>query len=556
MAVSKINGNDFERMLKAALTRFKKHEPEINDMNVFPVPDGDTGTNMRLTLQNGILTAASSPKIGEYLKGVKKGTLLGARGNSGVILSQFFSGLSNSLADRDEASSRDFFEALVCAYQTAYKSVINPVEGTMLTVARLGVENIRSRLESFDGSVDSLLSEYIREMDVVLKETPEMLPILKESGVIDSGACGYVYMVQGMLYGLLNPDQDFEVDLSVSHYGTKENVSSTIESDNFTRTSVFQEGYCTEFILQLMDGSSYSQDFEIEAFREKLKEFGSSIVAFQEDSRVKVHIHTLKPHRVIEFAQQYGEFVTFKMDNMQIQKNEHEVHINSKKTEKKHKDVAVIAVVNGDGIRDLFQSFNCDVILDGGSTMNTSAQEFVEAYKSLDADHIVVLPNSRNVMFAAKQAMEISKITNISILETETMLEGYYALAIGQIVTENFEERLDQMKEGAESVDVISLAPASKPYNQNGISCEKGDCIALYKGDLISVGKDIKYTISQAIKKVPGIDLKDSCIIASGKNATDEMTEELENTIQEILPDVEISVVQGGQDVHTFMVGF
>ena len=556
MAVSKINGNDFERMLKAALARLKKHEPEINDMNVFPVPDGDTGTNMRLTLQNGILTAAPNSDLGEYLKGIKKGMLLGARGNSGVILSQFFSGISNYLLGKTEASSEDIFEALVCAYKTAYNSVINPVEGTVLTVARLGIENLRPMLSSFEGAVDSLLSEYIREMNVILQDTPQMLPVLKESGVIDSGGCGYVYMVQGMLNGLLNSDQNFDIDLSASHYAEKGNPSATLDLDSFNRTSVFQEGYCTEFILQLLDGPDYSQDFELESFREKLKDLGSSIVAFQEDSRVKVHIHTLKPHRVIEFAQRYGEFVTFKMDNMQIQKNEHEIHINSKKAEKKHKAVAVIAVVNGDGIRDLFQSFDCDVILDGGSTMNTSAQEFVDAYKSLDADHIVVLPNSKNVMFAAKQAMEISKITNVSILDCETMLEGYYALAIGQIGTEDFDERLAQMKEGAESVDVISLAPASKPYNQNGISCEKGDCIALYKGDLISVGKDIKSTISQAIKNVPGLDSKDSCIIATGMNATDDMTEELENTIQELLPDVVISVVPGGQSVHTFMIGF
>lgn len=556
MAVSSINGNDFERMLKAGLHKLQKHEAEVNDMNVFPVPDGDTGTNMRLTLQNGIVTASSSSNLGEYLKGIKKGMLLGARGNSGVILSQFFTGISNSLSGKESAASQDLLEALTSAYQTAYKSVINPVEGTMLTVARLAAENIRPRLESFKDSVDTLLSQYIHESDLALQETPEMLPVLKESGLIDSGGCGYLYIFQGMLYGLLNPDVDFELDFSPTHYRHAGNIPSPLDTESFTSKSVFQEGYCTEFILQLMDASSYSHDFEIDAFKEKLKEYGTSIVAFQEDSRVKVHIHTLKPYRVIEFAQRYGEFVTFKMDNMQIQKNEHDFHLKNKMPKGEHKALAIIAVVNGEGIRELFQSFNCDVIIDGGSTMNTSAQEFIEAFKTLDADNIVVLPNSKNVTLAAKQAIEISKRTNVSILECDSMMEGYYALALSQLETKTFGERFDLMKEGAASVDVISLAPASKAYNQNGIACQKGDFIALYKGDLVAGSKDLKDALIQSAKKIPEIEEKSSCLIATGMNASDEMTEEVEAAIQELLPDVEISVVPGGQEVYTFMIGF
>ncbi|MBO4320619.1 MAG: DAK2 domain-containing protein [Treponema sp.] len=556
MAVSRINGNDFERMLKAGLIRIQKYEPEINDLNVFPVPDGDTGTNMRLTLQHGILSASSSSHLGDYLKDIKKGTLLGARGNSGVILSQFFSGISNYLVDKESATSTDLFEALVCAYKTAYSSVIKPVEGTVLTVARLGIENVRPNLSSVGDSVDSLLSDYIREMEIVLQETPDMLPILKESGVIDSGGCGFVCIFKGMLNGLMNRDQDFEIESSIQHKNSVDDNSSASQFDNFNRTSVFQEGYCTEFILQLMDGSSYNQDFQIDSFIEKIKEYGSSIVAFQEDSRVKVHIHTLKPYRIIELAQEYGEFVTFKMDNMQIQKNEHEAHIKNKEPKISQKDLAIIAVANGGGIKDLFQSFNCDIILDGGSTMNTSAREFVDAYKKLNADHIVVLPNSKNVMFAAKQAIEISHSTNVSILDCETMMEGYYALALSQLETNDFEEHFALMKESAESVDVISLAYVSRQYNQNGMECEKGDCIAIYKNDLVAGGKDIKSVITQAIKKIPEIDSKDSCMIATGANASPEMTEELENAIEELLPDLEINVVPGGQDVYLFMIGF
>lgn len=552
MAVARINGKDFERMLKAGLIKIRNHESEINDMNVFPVPDGDTGTNLRLTLQNGILTTPSNENLGEFLGGIKKGMLLGARGNSGVILSQFFTGIADSLKNKSAAGAEDLFESFVAAYKTAYGSVVNPVEGTVLTVARLGIENIRENLPSFSGSIDSMLSAYIAEMKNVLMTTPELLPVLKESGVLDSGGAGYIYILRGILEGLLGCDSDFDIsNLSASAKLPAQNL----DTDRFTRDSVFEEGYCTEFILQLMGGSQYDQSFNLDLFIENLKAFGNSIVAFRTDDRVKVHIHTMKPYMVVELAQRYGEFVTFKMENMQIQKDGHEFRMKKIDAERKHKKIAVVAVVNGEGIRGLYESFGCDIILDGGSTMNTSSQEFVDAFNQLDADNIIVLPNSKNIFFAAKQAIEISGRKNISILECSDQIEGYYALAMGQVCIDDFDERLSLMREGASGVDVLSITFASKPYSQNNVSCEKGDCIAFLNGSLVASSTDLCTTLSSAVKNISDLDSKYSCMIAAGKHADEKMTELVQKCLENILPDVEINVVQGGQDVMHFMIG-
>lgn len=555
MNIQNINGNDFERMLKSGLLKIRKHEREINDMNVFPVSDGDTGTNMRLTLQNSISTAPSNTDLGEYLKGIKKGALLGARGNSGVILSQFFTGIADFLKDKKTAGCGDVFDSLVSAYETAYGSVINPVEGTVLTVARMGAEKIRGNLPSYAGSIDAMLSDYVSVMKEVLLETPEMLPVLKESGVLDSGGCGWIQIVRGMLKGLLGKTEDFESVFTDDGMNSK-NLPQPVDTDSFTEDSEFNEGYCTEFILQLMSASGYDHDFSMKDFIENLKPLGNSIVAFQDDSRIKVHIHTMKPYKVLELAQRYGEFVTFKMDNMQIQKNEHEFHMNVKKQMNVHKKIAVIAVVNGEGMHTLYESFGCDIIIEGGSTMNTSSKEFVDAFNSLDADHIIVLPNSRNIFFAARQAVEISGKTNVSILESEGQIEGYYALAMGQVETDDFSERLRLMNEGMLGADVISLTFASKPCSQDSVSCKKDDCIAFYKGKLVAASDDIKTTLESAMKKISGMSGKYACMIAVGKNASDEMVEEVSGTISGLFPDLETNVIHGGQDIMHFMIGF
>ncbi len=556
MDIEKIDGVDFERMLKAGLKNIHSHEIEVNDMNVFPVPDGDTGTNLRMTLQNGVANSKSNSKLGEYLANIKKGMLLGARGNSGVILSQFFSGFATVLENVDSADSSLLVKAFVASYKSAYKSVINPVEGTVLTVAREGAEKLLSRIESLK-NINDVFDLYISQMSDSLLKTPDLLPVLKESGVFDSGACGYIYIIKGMLKGLLNEEIDDKNPMEdLDRIDKKNNPDSNIlDSSKFNRDSKFEDGYCTEFILQLLTNEKYDQNFSIDDFIDKLKSLGESLEAFQTDDRVKVHIHTLRPSLVIEYAQRYGEFVVFKMENMQIQHNEHDFQIlkNSKKIP--HKKQAVIAVVNGEGLKDLYSSFDCDIILDGGATMNTSAQEFVDAFDQVDAEKIVVLPNNKNIFLAAKQAVELSGKNNIEIIESENPVEGYYALAMSQ-VDASTENQIEIMKTGIENVDVLSVTFASKSYAQENTRCEKDDFIVLLNGKLVAGGKDFCRTISSAIRSLPDYKSKENCMIVVGKNVDDELTENLICSIGELLPEIEINAVEGGQEIFQFMIGF
>lgn len=550
MKIAKVNGTDFERMLKAGLKNIRQHEIEVNDMNVFPVPDGDTGTNIRMTLQNGISNSPSNENLGLYLNDIKKGMLLGARGNSGVILSQLFTGIADSLKTVDSADVELISQALTSAYKTAYKSVIKPVEGTVLTVSREGAEKIAEQISSIN-SIDELLECYLGQMNESLLKTPDLLPVLKESGVLDSGAKGYIYVIKGMLNGLLGIDVDSTVDAELNEL---KKIDPVFDTEKFNRDSKFEDGYCTEFILQLLSDSKYDQKFSIDDFIEKLNPLGNSLVAFQSDDRVKVHIHTLKPYLVIELAQRYGEFVTFKMENMQIQHNEHDFAI-QKKNKAEHKKQAIIAVVNGEGLRELYEGFGCDIILDGGATMNTSSQEFVDAFETVDADKIIILPNNKNIFFAAKQAIEISGKTNIEILETENPVEGYYALAMGQVGSD-IENQIDYMKSGMQDVDVISIAVATKPYSQDNIKCEKDDFISMYKGKLVASGKNLNQVVEDSLKVIPDFDSKVGCMIVSGKNASEEMSQSLVELIENLMPDMEINVVEGGQEVLHFMIGF
>ncbi len=551
MSVTSLNGEILRGMLQNGLNNIRVHETEVNDMNVFPVPDGDTGTNMRLTLQNGLANAPADRDLGAYLKKVKKGMLLGARGNSGVILSQLFSGLAESLERDSIVNVDEFRDALVQAYKTAYKSVIKPVEGTILTVAREGIEQIKHQI-SRRITFETELSMYIAQMRKSLKLTPELLPVLKDAGVMDSGATGYIYIFEGML-SYLNGEI-----ISVEEKSEKEiqNPVSNLNTQSFTADSKFEDGYCTEFLLQLLKDEKYNQDFNIDDFIKEISLLGNSLVVLQEDDRVKVHIHSLKPAAVIEKAQKYGEFVTFKMENMQLQHNEHIVHMQEIQQRAEHKEFAVIAVANGEGITELFNSMGCDIVIDGGPTMNTSAEEFLNAYKKLNADFIVVLPNNKNIFQSVKQSIELSGNSNIKMLETQNLVEGYYALAMGNVESSDRDYKLSLMQDGIDGVDVVSITVASRDYSNDGVSCLKNDFVALLNGKLIASANELKNLIENISDKIPDIKEKESCVVFKGAEADDDLKNQLQEILCDAIPDTEFSFVDGGQKIFYFLMGF
>ncbi|MBQ0042996.1 MAG: DAK2 domain-containing protein, partial [Lachnospiraceae bacterium] len=489
--VKRVSGYLLEKMLKNALANIHNSEEKINDLNVFPVPDGDTGTNMYLTLLNGLKRAKGVNEIGAYLKELSEGMLLGARGNSGVILSQIFKGIYAELARCQAANIADMRNAFIRGYKTAYQAVVHPVEGTMLTVAREGIENIRAHLDR-NTSIEAFLAMYIAEMKKTLAQTPRMLAVLKEYGVVDSGAVGYITIIEGMyMYlcdkivednALRNAEGNSE-GMNAERGGVAGNSPVDISAELFNEFSPFKEGYCTEFVLQRMKSDGYNQKFSIDAFRDDLKLYGNSIVASEDGMRVKVHIHTLKPSRVIALAQEYGEFITFKLENMQIQHNEF-LEKRNKVQKLEHSPMAIIAVANGEGIRDAMKKLGCNIVLEGGEKMNLSTQDFIDAVQLANADTVAILPNNKNLIRAAEQAAQLYTQSDIRVLPTVSMLEGYYALTM-DLPDDTPDRRIKSMLDGAGNITTLLQTKASRDYEHNGIGCKNGEEIALINDRLV-----------------------------------------------------------------------
>lgn len=548
MATMKINGQHLEQMLKNGLNNLLQHKEEVNKLNVFPVADGDTGTNMSLTLGHGLSSAPSRTEAGPYLKYVSDGMLLGARGNSGVILSQLFKGLYVELARCGWVSPAQLRNALIRSYKTAYASVVHPVEGTILTVAREGIEHIRAQL-SRQTTMEEFLSMYTAEMRKSLSFTPELLPVLKDAGVIDSGAYGYILIFEGMLdklYGKEHIAEKEEATVSVTP------VPDPIDLDLFNENSAFEEGYCMEFILQLLRGENYTQRFVLREYIDDLKIYGKSLVVVQDGRRIKVHIHTFKPAKVITLSQEFGEFLTFKLENMQLQHNE---VLQGAAEPSGHKELSVIAAVNGDGMEKTFRELGCDVVINCAETLNASTEDFIRALGRVSADKTVILPNNKNVVMAAEQAVRLSELKNVEVLPTKSPAEGYFALAMDIQDSHDTALRIKQMRNGMKSTVTLTESTATKDYESGGIFCKAGEEIVLYNGKLVAASTDWCDCIVNGLKAVPGIEDVESCVIFRGDGVPDEHEDILQQRLSEAFPMLDVTFVYGGQSVYRFMIG-
>lgn len=553
MSTKRITGLLFERMVRVGLARLKKSEKEINALNVFPVADGDTGTNMCLTLENGIRHAQQGKALNEYLKGLSSGMLLGARGNSGVILSQLFKGIYLELSRASAASPIGLRNAFIRGYKVAYESVIKPVEGTILTVAREGIEGAMRR-HNRPADAETLLEDYLDAMEICLADTPNLLPVLKESGVVDSGGKGYIAIVRGMYECLTG-----EVSEPAALPEANASPSPQLDLSKFDENSDFNEGYCTEFILQLMKKPGYSRDFSIDGLQAALEEYGDSLVIVRDGMRVKVHVHTKTPAPIISYAQRYGEFLTFKLENMQLQHNEYVAAKPQEPApapvEEKHRPVAIVAVVNGEGNRRLFRDLGCARIIDGGATMNASAQEFLGAIQSLDADAVVILPCGPNMLLAAQQAVELSGASNVHILPAKTLAEGYYALAMDMQDSTDCEKRIGQMRLGIESIETLLIAHAVKAYKHNDVSCRENEYIAVSNDEVICHSEDPVETVLGGLEKLDSVDERECLIFFRGANADAALESTISERVAERWPLLEVSFEWGGQEVYDWVIG-
>lgn len=548
MKKNRLNGALFGQMLLSGLNNLRARQKEINEMNVFPVPDGDTGTNMALTLGKGVENAGQKQSLGEYLKALSEGMLMGARGNSGVILSQLFKGFYVELAREDVVNPGQVRDALISAYKTAYRAVIHPVEGTMLTVAREGIENVKSQIYG-DVTIGDVFSMYLAEMKKSVMRTPDMLPELREAGVLDSGAVGYIAVVEGMVKAFYGNPVTFDGQIQTAFSpDTDKEARPSFDAD-----SKFVYGYCTEFLLQLLNDKADVNSFDERAFTEKLLTLGDSLVVIRDDSVVKVHVHTKFPAPVIEEAQRYGEFISFKLENMTVQHTEKEQK--EKENETPRKALGIIAVAEGEGTARLLSGVGADIVLRGGQTINTPSSDFVAAYKKINADKIVVLPDNGNIFTAATQAKEITGMQNVTIIPTKSVMEGYYALAMATADIEDSDERITAMQDGAEGVTTLFVAKAVKDYSGGEVKCRKGDFVAFIGSRLVAAESDVIKATIKGLQKVPDIESKCAFTMLKGLSFSGDDQDALERAIEEKFDGVETTFLYGGQSVYDLVIG-
>ena len=539
----RINGYDFQSMIQSGLNNIRLAEQRINSMNVFPVADGDTGTNMRLTLENGFKRALQAKHLGLYLKDLATGMLLGARGNSGVILSQLFKGMSEELEKKGIVNPGEFRDAWIAGYKAAYKAVVNPVEGTILTVTREGVENIKSQIKG-KISLDQTFKHYLEAMHRSLQQTPEKLEVLKESNVVDSGAYGYIVIIEGMYKYLVG--ESVEADENLSGIKVK-----SIDPLYFDENSDFKEGYCMEFLLQLLNSRWNVKEFNLNNFISGIKELGSSIVCLKEGSIVKVHIHTLNPSPIIDFAKQFGEFINFKLENMQLQHNEFSVV--KAKTDKPAKKLGIIAVVNGNELENVYRELGCDYVISATGNMNASSSEFLDAIESVNAEKIVIFPNNSNTFGAAHQAIDIARAKDrVFIVPTKTMIEGIVALQM-DLPDGDTNDRLNAFHNNIKFATTIGVTKATKNYKKEGFCCKINDNIALINDELVAASNDIVVCLERAIRSVDLTD-KSGMLIYLANDVSDELEVKLTEVLSN-LEGIDYQIMKGGQEIYDVLLG-
>lgn len=538
MSTKFIDGKCYLKMLLGGAEMLSLHADELNALNVFPVADGDTGTNMLKTIEGGILSAADENSVGEVSKKFSRGILLSARGNSGVILSQIFAGINEVLLDKGEVDATTLAEAYSHGIKRAYAAVQNPTEGTILTVFRESTEYAADKM-SPDSSIEDFFSLHIEEAKRSLDRTPELLPALKEAGVYDSGAAGYLNIAIGMLEALEGKEITYEPMQKVRE--------CAVDIDSFTRDSVLEFGYCTEFLLRLTTAKADYKTFEVSFAVDVLKELGGeSIVAYKEEDIFKVHVHTFNPGEVLARMQAFGEFLTVKIENMSLGHTE-----GAKRPAKK--DYAVVAVAQGDGMTALFTDMGADMIVSGGQSANPAIADFVNAFRSCEAESIIVLPNNKNIILAARQAAEIYTDAKIHVLNTKNMAQGYAALSV---ITPGIKD-IDALIASAEraAADVIggeiTRAVRNTVVNERVI-CE-GDYIAISGGEIVAVEKTPEDALL-AMLEGADIDFCEIITLFVGKGVSDERRATLTERLKDLYEDFEINVYEGGQDVYDYLV--
>lgn len=550
---------DAKLLQTAVLSAAKELEAKkewINELNVFPVPDGDTGTNMTMTIMAAAreVAAIENPTMESIAKALSSGSLRGARGNSGVILSQLFRGFTKEIKTADEVTVTVLANSFVRATETAYKAVMKPKEGTILTVAR-GMADKAVELATETDDIAEFLEKVIEHGDFVLSQTPEMLPVLKQAGVVDSGGQGLMQVMRGALDGLLGKGIPF--DAVVAQTAQKAAPVGAARDDIDTADIKF--GYCTEFIINVEH--AYDDDEELK-FKSFLESIGDSIVVVSDEDVVKVHVHTNNPGLAIERALTYGSLSRMKIDNMREEHNERlEMAANSApaaaaapapKKEEPRKEYGFIAVSVGEGLSEIFQGIGADYIIEGGQTMNPSTEDMVNAIEKVNADVIYILPNNKNIILAAEQAKYLVEDKQILVVPSKTIPQGIAAL-INFIPDSTPEDNLEAMVEEMKRVRTGQITYAVRTTVIDDMEINEGDIMGIGDSGMIAVGQEIDATVLDTVARMVDED-SELISVYYGTDVSDEDAEALVEKLQEAYPDCEVELNAGGQPVYYYLL--
>ena len=559
MKISKITENEFRKMIAVSSNRLNNNAEFINSLNVFPVPDGDTGTNMSLSFASGAkyVSESTSSSVGELSQALAKGLLMGARGNSGVILSQVFRGFSKNAAAKTELTPADLADALVAGVQTAYKAVMKPQEGTILTVARKAAEAATKTAKTSDDCVEVMEAAY-EAAEAALKTTPDLLPVLKEVGVVDSGGQGLTFVYQGFfdaLSGNVRDEQEYhptpaDMDDMVSAEHHK-SVQSQLNTEDI------QYGYCTEIMVKLGAGRLVDEKFDYDTFRGYLSEIGNSLLVIADDEVVKVHVHTEQPGKVLSYGQKFGSLIKVKVDNMRLQ---HETILEQDKEAEEEQqaeinqiagDYGIIAVASGDGLAQLFHSVGVTQIIQGGQTMNPSTKDIVDAINATGKDKVIVLPNNKNIFLAAEQAADVAD-ANVKVVHTRSITQGLSAM-INFNKEADIDENVAAMEETLDDVISGQVTVAVRDTTIDGQEIKKDNYMGIVDGSIKVTDPDRKKATLEMVKAMLDDDSEVITIIY-GADADQTEAQAIADEIQSWDEDYEIEIHEGDQPVYPYLI--
>ena len=540
----------FAAMLRQGAVQLGRDKKVINDLNVFPIPDGDTGDNMLMTLKAGSTALQPSETslrgtkqfrqtLSDTASAASSGMLLGARGNSGVILSRIFAGLAKGLQGVIEADTKAFTKAMQSAVEEAYKSVPVPVEGTIITVLREGVAGADSTAD-----LNHYFETLLEAMQVSLDHTPELLRVLKDAGVVDSGGAGLVSIFRGMNEALNGIISEEEIAPTVA-------ATPTVELDKFTEDSTLEFGYCTEFLLRLMRSKVDLDTFDENVIIDYLNRVGESVVAFREGSIVKVHVHTFTPGVILNEMQKFGEFLTIKIENMALQHHQ-STNQNNASFKLPPKPYGIVTVASGEGLVNAFREFGADEVIAGGQTMNPSTQDFLDAFARINAQHILVFPNNKNIKMAADQAAELYKNADIHVLPSTTIGEGYYGIGSIDRDNPNVEEVIASVTETMQSVVTGMISTAIRDVEGDQVSVHTGDYVGYSGKQILSDSPDRETAAKELIYRLGAVS-RDVMLVFYGEDVPSEEAERLAADLQTQYKNLEIMLNNGAQPVYDYI---